>query len=494
VLLAMAGIVAGCSSGGGGGGDANQAPSSPAGVLATATSDDTIKVSFQTATDDGGVAEYRIHRYGEEVGETEGTTYDDTGLVFGTAFCYTVTAVDGDGVESAPSTEVCATTQQAPSGTIATWAGDGTQGYDGDGNLLSKSRFDQPMEMSFDLSGTAYVVDWNSHRIRRVVSGRLETVIGSDLPGDWPCQEPADPSNCEVPLTDPLDAALLPMNHPMDITFGHHSAVAYVAAWHNHKMQRYDSEAGQVTILAGQQAVGFSGDGGAASLAKLNFPSSVVIDVNENLLFSDERNNRIRRIDTGGIITTVAGISNVSAYAGDGGTPTAANLALQPYINTSDPNPPPGGGLALGLDGTLYVADTFNHCIRMISPGADGVIGSGDTEAITTLSGSCGNGNEGYSGDGGPAAAATFGAPFDLDFGPEGDLYVADTGNHAVRAINLTTGIIRTVAGTGVAGFSGDDGPATSAQFKSPYGIAFDATGNLYVVDTFNNRIRIIAK
>jgi hypothetical protein len=476
----------------------NQPPSTPTGLQAAATAHDTIQVSFQPATDDGGAVEYRIYRYGEAVGETSGETYTDTGLVFASSFCYTVTSVDGDGLESAPSGEFCATTPQAPSGTIATWAGDGTQGFDGDGNALAKSRFDQPMEMNFDPAGVAYVVDWNSHRIRRVVDGRLETVIGVELPGDWPCQEPADPANCEVPLSAPLDGALLPLNHPMDIVFSpeHHSTMAFVGGWHNHKVLQYDTAGGQARIISGQQSVGFVGDNGPAAAAKLNFPSSVVVDSAGNLFVSDERNNRIRRIanDANRTITTVAGISNVSVYAGDGGVPTAANLALQPYILTSDPNPPPGGGLAMDGSGNLYVADTFNHCIRVISPGADGIVGSGDGESISTVAGVCGENSDGYGGDGGALSAAIFNTPFDLDFGPEGHLYVVDTGNHAIRAVDLSANTLKTVAGTGSPGFSGDNGLATAAKLKSPYGIAFSPSGNLYIVDTFNNRIRIVAK
>lgn len=504
VVIGFGGFGAGCSDGRVDLGNEeevrgpNQPPSTPTGLQAVAMSDDTIRLSFQPATDDHGAVSYRIYRYGASVGETDGETYDDAGLVFASSFCYTVTAVDGDGAESAHSSEVCATTLQAPSGTIATWAGDGTQGFDGDGNVLAKSFFNQPMEMEFDPAGVAYVIDWNSHRIRRAVDGRMETIIGMDIPGDWPCQEPTDPANCEVPLSDPLDGTLLPMNHPMDIVFSpeHHPGKAFVAAWHNHKVQQYDTVTGQVEILSGQQSVGFVGDGGPAAAAKLNFSSSVVVDGAGNLFVADERNGRIRRLENNAdrTITTVAGSSGVPSYAGDGGAATAARLALQPYASTSDPNPPPGGGLAMDEDGNLYVADTFNHCIRMISPGADGIIaGSGD-EIISTVAGVCGEFNSGYGGDGGALSAALFSAPFDLDFGPDGRLYVADTGNHAIRAMDLSAGTIETVAGTGSAGFSGDNGPATAAQLKSPYGIAFDPSGNLYIVDTFNNRIRIVAK
>src|SRR5207237_189647 len=142
-------------------------------------------------------------------------------------------------------------------------------------------------------------------------------------------------------------------------------------------------------------------------------------------------------------------------------------------------NPPPGGALALGSDGTLYLSDTFNHCVRQISPGADGVVGDGDPseEIITTLAGQCST--AGLSGDGGPADRALLNLPEDLEIGPDGKLYVADTGNHVVRRIDLATRTIERVAGTGQRGFSGDLGPPLEARFASPYGLAFDAAGNL---------------
>lgn len=386
--------------------------------------------------------------------------------------------------------------------TITTWSGEGTQGYDGDGHHRTKSWLNQPMEMSFGQDGQAYIADWNNHRIRRVRSDNtLETVIGSEsgLPGDWPCQDPADPGNCEVPLGGTMMGTTLSQNHPTDLVFAP-DGTAYLAAWHNHKIYHYDPVTGVVTIVAGQQLPGFGGDGGPARNAKLNFPSSLVMDAVGNLFVSDQRSNRIRRIaaDTDRTIRTVVGSSNppsASGYGGDDGPATAVLLALTAYNEAGGAdNPPPGGGLAMDGVGNLYVADTFNHCIRKVSPGTDRIIGDGESneEIITTVAGRCTV--SGYEGDGGPAKGAKFDRPFDLDIGPDGRLYVADTGNHVIRAIHLTTGIVLTVTGTGMPGFSGEGGPATAAQLRGPYGIAFDRSGNLFIVDTLNNRIRIVAK
>jgi trimeric autotransporter adhesin len=384
---------------------------------------------------------------------------------------------------------------------IATWAGEGTQGYDGDGMDRTASWFNSPMEMTFGPDGLAYIVDWNNHRIRRVKSnGTLETLIGLNLPGDWPCQNPADPNNCDIPLNGTVAGTELGFNHPMDLVFAP-DGTAIIAAWHNHKVEKYNPSTGIVSIVAGQMVPGFTGDDGAGLDATMNFPDSIVIDADGNILVSDERNNRVRRItnDTENTITTVAGSSSpatVSGYGGDSGPATAAVLALTAYNEAGgSDNPPAGGGLAMDGEGNLYIADTFNHCVRKVIPGPDGVIGKGDPaeELITTFAGMCGETQNGFSGDGGDATNARLNGPHDLDFGQDGRLYIADTNNHVIRAVNLTNRIIDLVAGTGGSkGFSGDGGVATEAKLNKPYGVAFDNEGNLYIVDRDNNRIRIV--
>ena len=386
-------------------------------------------------------------------------------------------------------------------GAMATWAGEGTQGFDGGGQDRTTSTFNSPMEMNFGPDGRAYIVDWNNHRIRRVeADGTIETVIGLSLPGDWPCQDPDNPANCDVPLDGTVEGEILGLNHPMDIVF-RADGTAVIAAWHNHKVEEFDPSTGMVTILAGQMVPGFSGDGGSGIEANMNFPDSIVIDAAGHVLVSDERSNRVRRItvDGGGsTITTVVGSSlpaTVSGYEGDGGPAVPAILALTPYDEAGgSDNPPAGGGLAMDGEGNLYIADTFNHCIRKVVPGADGLIGEGDPaeEIITTLAGTCGKGDGGFSKTA-LASHSIFNQPHDLDFGPDGRLYVTDTNNHAIRAIDVNTGKVETVAGTvGVAGFSGDGASATLARLNKPYGIAFDDEGNLYIVDRDNNRIRVV--
>ena len=420
---------------------------------------------------------------------TAGRVRAATGRAIGVAFVIAVAAG-------------CASSSGSPTilpGAIGTWMGDGTQGWDGDGNIPAQSWLNQPTDLTFGPDGRAYVVDWNNHRIRRLrADGTLETFIGRALPGDWNCQNPADPNNCAVPMSATIACSELELNHPMAIQFA--QGTGYLAAWHNHKLEAFDPVASTVHIVAGGQAPGYAGDRGPAIGSRLNFVDSVAIDKNGNVFIGDERNRRIRRIgtDDAHTILDVVGTSPApasSGYAGDGGPATEARLALAPYtvVDGAD-NPPPGGAIVLGPDGTLYVSDTFNHCIRKISPGRDGVVGDGDPaeEIITTLAGTCTS--DGFSGDGGPASMALLNLPEDLELGPDGKLYVADTGNSVVRRIDLGTGIIERVAGTGKAGYSGDYGAPLQAQLDSPYGLTFDAAGNLYIADTLNNRIRIVRK
>lgn len=386
-------------------------------------------------------------------------------------------------------------------GAIGTWMGDGTQGFDQDGHVPLQTWLNQPTDLTFGPDGLAYIVDWNNHRIRRLrADGLVETFIGRNLPGDWDCQNPADANNCTVPMNGSVAGDALALNHPMAIKFGADGR-GYLAAWHNHKVEVFDPATSMVQIVAGGQAPGYVGDGGPAAASRLNFVDSVATDAHGNVYLGDERNRRVRRISGADATRTIADVAGTSpapassGYAGDGGPATAARLGLAPYatVDGAD-NPPPGGSITLGPDGTLYVSDTFNHCVRKISPGSDGVVGDGDgaEEIITTLAGTCTK--AGSSGDGGPAAAALLNQPEDLEFGPDGKLYVADTGNHVVRRIDLGTGKIDRIAGNGTRGFSGDYGSPLQAQLDTPYGLAFDAAGNLYIADSFNNRIRIIPR
>ena len=219
-----------------------------------------------------------------------------------------------------------------------------------------------------------------------------------------------------------------------------------------------------ITTVAGG---GSGGDGGPATAASVDYPNAVAVGPDGSLYVSDH-NSKIRRVGPDGVITTFAG-NGVVGYSGDGGPATAASLG----------NP---WGVALGPDGSLYIADYSNNVIRRVGPvGPDGI------RRITTVAGNGVNGQS--SGDGGPAIAATVGAPLGVAVGPDGSLYIGASPNNSIRRVG-PDGIITTVAGNGVRGYSGDGGPATAASLAAPYAVGVGSDGSLYIGDTGNNCIR----
>ncbi|MDE2179981.1 MAG: tandem-95 repeat protein [candidate division NC10 bacterium] len=217
-----------------------------------------------------------------------------------------------------------------------------------------------------------------------------------------------------------------------------------------------------ITAVAGTSVAGFGGDGGPATQARLQGPFDVAVAPDSSLYVADTDNHRIRRVGPDGIITTVAG-TGVQGFSGDGGPATQAAL-FYPI------------GVAVAFDGSLYIADTYNNRIRRVGP--DGI--------ITTVAGT---GVQGFSGDGGSATQAMFNYPYRVAVGPDGSLYIADSNNERIRRVG-PDGIITTVAGTGVQGFSGDGGSATQARLQGPFGVAVAPDGSLYIADSNNERIR----
>jgi uncharacterized protein (TIGR03437 family) len=218
-----------------------------------------------------------------------------------------------------------------------------------------------------------------------------------------------------------------------------------------------------ITTYAGNGAPAYAGDGGTAIAAGLNHPKGLAFDAAGNLYIADSDNYRVRQVDVPGIITTAAGNGD-DAFSGDGGKPLDASF--------SDAD-----GVAVDLSGNIYVADSSNRRIRKIANGI-----------VTTIAGT---GVQGFSGDGGPASSAMLGRPVAITVDADGNLFYADSVNQRIRRISVG-GIISTVAGNGVAAYSGDGGPATSASLNFPVGVALDAAGNIYVADANNNRIRMI--
>jgi hypothetical protein len=361
-------------------------------------------------------------------------------------------------------------------GDITTWAGTGHAGNDGDGHDRQHTNFYWPMDIEFTPHIGVYVSDWNNHRIRRYGNdGLFHTVIGHGNDGDGP-----EAGQVQSDLVAPyLDGTLCELNHPTQV-FERSNGNLLVVCWHNHKLREWDPVTGKIKVLVGRGA-GCSGDGEQYTSANvlLNQPPRAVEGRDGSLFINDQRNQCIRKIDGAtGAVSTVVGAAPqcnllAGSFGGDDGPPSAAHLS-QPTGSTPDP----GGGLAFDAQGRLYIADTMNQRIRRVDFNAN---------LITTVAG---NGTAGFGGDGGDPLLASFNSPRDIAFGPDGRLYVADMYNNRVRAIDINANVITTVAGNGVAGFSGDRGPATSARLNRPYGLGFDAGGDLYIADTYNQRIR----
>ena len=300
-----------------------------------------------------------------------------------------------------------------------------------------------------DGAGNLYIADTSNNRIRKVdTAGVITTVAGSGTYGFSGDGGAATSARLSFPYGVTPDGA----------------GNLYIADTWNHRIRKVDTS-GNISTVAGSGTAGFGGDGGSATAtaARLNLPGSVVLDALGNLYIADRLNNRIRKVDTAGVITTVAGSSTTGAFGGDGGAATAARL-----------NAP--AGVALDRSGNLYIADRDNRRIRKV-----------DTAGV--ISTVAGTGTSGFSGDGGAATAARLSSPSGVVVDWAGNLYIADQDSHRIRKVD-TAGGISTVAGTGTSGFSGDGGAAVAARLNAPYGVAVDGSGNLYIADGLNNRIR----
>ena len=360
-------------------------------------------------------------------------------------------------------------------GQIQTWAGNGFIGFDGDGKKLLNTSFYQPIDVTIATDGTPYVLDWNNHRVRKVQDdGTFKTIMGNDILGDGPYDlsdlTPPGAQGTSIQLNHPTDMLELPDGRFL------------VTCWHNHKLRIWDPATGLAYVMVGRGA-GFAGDGLPVDAAtRMNQVQCSVYASDGSTYSLDQRNQRIRRIDASGVITTVVGSATDGpdadpfpdqGFEGDGGSPLLAKMN-QP----TGSNPSPGGGVALDAQGRLYFSDTLNHCVRRVDFGLD---------LIETV---VGTGAAAFSGDGGPGTSAAINNPRDLEFGPDGKLYIADELNHRIRRYDPVSGIVTTVAGGGGQGFAGDDGPSTAAQLNHPTGIAFDANGWLYIADQYNHRVR----
>ena len=314
----------------------------------------------------------------------------------------------------------------------------------GDNGPATSAQLSGPTGVAVDSAGNLYIADFGDSRIRKVSSAVITTVVGNATPGF---------------AGDNGLAASAQLSNPYGLTIDR-AGNLYIADSSNNVIRKVSN--GGISTVAGNGSPGFSGDNGPAISAQLASPASVAVDSAGNLYIADTLNNLVREVSNG-IITTVAG-NRTPGFSGDTGPATSAQL-----------NGPTG--VAVDSAGNLYIADSSNNRIRQVSSGV-----------INTLAG---NGNPGFGGDNGPAISAQLYAPSSIAADPAGNLFIADTFNASVRKVS--NGVITTVAGSGLPGFSGDNGLAVSVLLNNPYGVTVDSAGNIYIADTGNQLIRKVS-
>ncbi|MFD4373352.1 RICIN domain-containing protein [Streptomyces sp. NPDC058486] len=341
-----------------------------------------------------------------------------------------------DGEDSAP-----------PIGTVA---GTKEAGPKGDNEAAVKAQLNRPFGIAVDATGTVYFSDLGNHRIRKITTdGRISAVAGTGVAGN---RAGGAGTALETQLYGPRGVAV------------DAAGAVYVADTENHRIRKITPD-GRISIVAGDGAAAFFGDGRPAGTARLQRPHDVAVDAAGVLYIADFLNNRIRKVGADGVISTFAG--GAAAASQKEGVPATSVQLNRP------------SAVALDRDGSLYIADSENHRVRKVT--ADGV--------ITTVAG---NGKAGSGGDGKPAVEAQLNQPMGLVVDGTGALYIADHKGHRVRRVTAD-GLIETVAGTGSGGFEGDGGTAAEALLNNPVGLAVDCVDALYIADHTNNRIRKVA-
>ncbi len=329
---------------------------------------------------------------------------------------------------------------------ITTIAGNGTAGFSGDSAVATLAEINKPFGIAVDNTGAIYFADRSNGRVRKILtSGVIVTIAGMGSAGY---------------NSDGIPGTTAELNDPNGIA-ADNSGNVYIADRLNNRIRKVDAF-GIITTIAGNGTSGFSGDNAAATAAQLGGPRGVAVDTHGNVFIADQGNGRIRKVDPAGIITTVAG-NGTPGYNGDGISATAAEL-FNPY------------GVAVDTSGSIYIADVDNERIRKID-------GSG------TISTVAGTGAPGFGGDGGPATAAHVSEPSAVAVDRFGKIFIADNYNARIREIT-SSGIINTIAGTGAGGYNGDGIFATAAELYNPSGVAIGSAGAVYIADNNNNRIR----
>jgi sugar lactone lactonase YvrE len=403
-------------------------------------------------------------------------------------------------------------------GIVTTIAGTGIDGYSGDGSTALAASFSGPAGVAVDTAGNVYVADNNNSVIRKITisTGKISTVAGNYNNGGMYSGDGASALNAGL-------------NFPERLTVDAAGNI-YISDGQDFRIRKVTASTGIITTIAGTGTKGYSGDGGAATSAMLGAIIGIAIDASGNIYIADQSNNRVRKITAStGIISTIAG-STTAGYTGNGGAATAATLS-----GPSD--------VLVDGSGNVYIVDNGNNVVRLITtstgiistvygdgtngftgvqtqlkaqlapqgvalnPNGDVLISDGyyyDVRAVNSAGTAyiyAGTPNpdpafasKGYGGNGSNASfpAVLLNAPVGVATDASNNVYIADVNNNVIRVINYNTKVISNYAGTSTAGFSGDAGAATSATLKLPTGVATDKSGNVYIADAGNNRIRMV--
>jgi trimeric autotransporter adhesin len=482
---------------------------SPAGVISTVATD--LSGPFAVAVDGAGTL------YIADTGSNRVVKRGPDGTQVEIAGSGALNRPEGVAVDASGSVYIADTfngqiKRIADDGSLVTVAGTGSTGvFGGDNNPAESAALSLPTDITFDAQGNLYIADFGNGRIRRIANGIISSVAGASNGAPVVDGEPAASTSLEGPTGIAVDRNGTLYFAEGGIGSGSGLAKGDYRVW---KV----TDAGELATLAGNGEPSFSGDGGPAISSQLNGPSAIGFDAAGNFYIADTDNQRVRRVSADGTIATVIG-NGTPGFAVDFGNPAdallhaprgvavdaAGRLYIADTLNNRVRKIEPGGnvstyagngnasyfgdggpavkaalnqpeGIALDASGNLYIADMLDHVVRKVTP--DGT--------ITTIAGF---GTPGFAGDGGQATQARLYLPQAVAVDGAGNVYVADTGNHRVRRID-PLGIITTIAGTGETGFAAGDGPAASTALSSPRGVAADAAGNVYIADTGHNRIR----
>jgi hypothetical protein len=373
------------------------------------------------------------------------------------------------------------------------YSGIGSSGYGAMGHLAAKTELYWPVDVYFSPEDEPYIIDWNNHRVIKVDdAGRCRLSVGV-AGGDFgdPCPSPSTPC-------DSIVATSAKLNHPTSVAFDPANGDMILCAWHNSELMRLDRNTGLMQRICGTGARSYNGDERTAISALVDLPVSAVFNSAGELVFADQANMVIRKIDASGIIHTIAGTPPVQVgntlqyqlgFAGNEGPATSALLFFD-RGQVADP----GSKICYDGFGNLYICDTRNHCVRYVDP--SGIIhqfaGVGPYDIGTGPT---------FSGDGGPATQAHLLFPRDVAADIEGNIFIADTGNNVIRKV-ATDGTISTVAGrprrlnapalTPSQVLAEDGKSAREITLTAPYGVEVDKKGRLWIADTNNNVIRIL--